>query len=218
MSTSSLSTSETHATYQIEPQRAAVASIGMWFFIASEIMFFGGLLTSYAYLRGVYPEAFAVGAAKLSIPLGSLNTVILLISSFTMMLAVHYGEHGRASSTRRMLATTGVLGLVFLIVKGFEYYEKFQHHLVPGINFILPADAPAQLPLFMWLYFIMTAVHALHLLIGMAMLAYFAARVSTDGLSPGVALRIETLGLYWHFVDIIWIFLFPLLYLIEVTA
>ena len=195
-------------------QQRDAATLGMWVFLVSELMFFGGLFTGYAYYRSTYDAAFAEASARLDILLGGLNTAVLLGSSLTMALAVRSAQLGESRNTARMLLATSVLGIVFLSVKAFEYAHKFHEHLVPGGTFRFNSPRADQVELFYSFYFVMTGVHALHLVIGIVILLLFAARAARGHFSKGYYAPVETAGLYWHFVDIIWIFLFPLLYLL----
>ena len=169
--------------------------LGMWIFLATEVLFFGGLFLAYAVYRAAYPDRFAEGSRGLDLVLGTTNTAILLVSSFTMALAVHAGG-GRPA--RPWIAATALLGLAFLGVKGAEYAGKVRHGLAPG----------PDLDLFHVLYWAATGFHALHVAIGIAILAALAA-------TRPRAIVVEVAGLYWHFVDLVWIFLFPLLYLVD---
>jgi cytochrome c oxidase subunit 3 len=195
-------------------QQNESAQLGMWLFLLTEIMFFGGLFGGYAVYRWQYPQAWADASHHLDILLGGFNTVVLIGSSLTMVLAVQGAEKGRKGLIIGWLLATIALGSVFLVVKYFEYADKFTHHLVPGYNFHVEAANAAQQQLFYLFYFAMTGMHALHMIIGIAALAVlvrFAARgVFDEKYYP----HVELVGLYWHFVDIVWIFLFPLLYLI----
>jgi len=205
-----------HVAHQFEDagQQYASASLGMWVFIVQEILFFGGLLAAYAVYRVQYPQAFAEGSHKLDVTLGALTTGVLLVSSLTMALAVHAAQTGRRRLLIVMLILTMLLGLTFLGVKGVEYHAKFEHHLVPGPHFSFEGPHAGQVQLFFSLYFGLTGLHALHMIVGVGLLTWLLVgavrgRFSTDYYNP-----VEISGLYWHFVDIVWIFLLPLLYLI----
>jgi cytochrome c oxidase subunit 3 len=188
----------------------------MWVFLATEIMFFGGLFLVYVVYRTWYPPAFTAASHHLDISLGGINTAVLIASSLTMALAVHATQLGNRRAALFYLSGTIVLGSVFLGIKAVEYYDKFRHHLVPGAAFVW--DGPAELSrpaqIFYSLYFAMTGMHALHMVIGVALMSVmmwmtYRGRFSAEYYAP-----VEVSGLYWHFVDIVWIFLFPLLYLI----
>jgi len=196
----------------------------MWVFIAQEIMFFGGLFATYAVYRALYGAAFADAAGHLSWKLGAANTVVLICSSLTMAMAVHVASHGKKRQIVAWLAATILLGGVFLGVKVVEYGDKFEHHLAPGPRFHYEAHHPENLAkdpklaehaqLYFSLYFAMTGLHALHMIIGIPILAWIAWRASRGEFGAHYDSPVEITGLYWHFVDIVWIFLFPLLYLI----
>jgi cytochrome c oxidase subunit 3 len=200
-------------------QQKEAATLGMWAFIAQEIMFFGGLFLVYTIYRAQYPEAFAASSAHLSLGLGLFNTVVLICSSLTMAMAVHAAAVGDNRRAVTFLLLTVLLGAVFLGVKVVEYKEKFDHHLVPGPRFSaaelhLDGARARQAQIYYSLYFGMTGLHALHMIIGIPILLWIARRAWLHEFSPDYFSPVELSGLYWHFVDIIWIFLFPLLYLI----
>jgi cytochrome c oxidase subunit 3 len=207
-----------HHFDNLEQQREA-GSLGMWLFLVTEIMFFGGLFTGYIIYRTQHPQAFAIASSTLNWKLGALNTVVLIVSSLTMALAVYFAQMGSRRSQIIFLVLTMLLGAVFLVVKGFEYADKFEHHHFPGLNFqwteAVPADVSTHhIQMFYWIYFAMTGLHALHMIIGigaMLFLIYYAYR---GRYTPEYHAPVELTGLYWHFVDIVWIFLFPLLYLL----
>jgi cytochrome c oxidase subunit III len=202
-----------HHFEDLEQQKDA-ASLGMWLFIAQEIMFFGGLFLAYAVYRVLYGHAFAEASSHLDWKLGAANTVVLIGSSLTMAMAVHAAAKGHRKQIAAWLLATIVLGGVFLGVKVVEYGDKFEHHLVPGASFRYegPDARPAQI--FFSLYFAMTGLHALHMIVGIPILGYMAWQGWKGRFGPAYHTPVEMTGLYWHFVDIIWIFLFPLLYLL----
>lgn len=192
----------------------AAASLGTWAFLVTEILFFGGLFTGYAVYRHQFAEAFARASDTLDVRLGGWNTAVLLGSSLTMVLAVHAIQRGRGRASAGWLAATILLGSVFLVVKYFEYAHKWQHHLVPGPHFSFQGLSHSPERLFFGFYFALTGLHAFHMLVGMALLAWVARRALAGHFSTRHHPWVEMLGLYWHFVDLVWIFLFPLLYLI----
>lgn len=250
----------------LEQQREA-GTLGMWAFLATEIMLFGGVFMGYMVYRTAFPEVFVEGSHHLNMPLGTINTVILLVSSLTVALAVHAAEHGRRQRMVGLLLVTIVLGLSFLGIKAVEYGEKFSHcfdpasHecLVPGDNFKWPGSetelaaspaggaageaghgaaegesfvappgsqvvAPPQQPppievqrfqLFFSLYFVATGLHAIHMIIGSVLLAVIDWIGWRGGIPTHHTTLIENGGLYWHLIDIIWVFLFPLFYLVH---
>ncbi len=197
------------------PQQHEADWLGMWIFLATEVMFFGGLFTGYAAYRSTYLEAFGDASRHLELGLGAINTLVLICSSLTMALAVHAAKVGRRRALVGFLLATIALGLVFLGIKGIEYAQKFEHHLVPGSSFVYAEPFARHAQVFFSFYFAMTGMHALHMVIGVGLLAGIGIRARRGAYSPQHHATVELAGLYWHFVDIIWIFLFPLLYLIE---
>jgi cytochrome c oxidase subunit 3 len=190
------------------------ASLGMWVFIAQEIMFFGGLFCAYAVYRSLYPEAWAEASHHLDYKLGAVNTAVLICSSLTMAMAVHAAALGHARQIVGYILATVALGSVFLGVKVVEYKDKFTHHLVPGASFSFPGPFEAPAEIFYALYFAMTGLHALHMIIGVPILLTIAWQAYRGRYGPAYHTPVEMVGLYWHFVDIVWIFLFPMLYLV----
>ena len=195
-------------------QQHEAGNLGMWVFLATEVMFFGGLFAGYSVYRALYLPAFEAGSRLLDVKLGAANTAVLIGSSLTMALAVRSAQLGRRKALILFLLLTIALGSVFLGVKGYEYYHKFENHLVPGIDFIYDQPYAPQVELFLCFYFFMTALHAVHMIIGIGILAVLAMMAWRGRFSPDYYSPVEVSGLYWHFVDIVWIFLFPLLYLI----
>ena len=202
-----------HQFDDLEQQHEA-SSLGMWLFLVTEIMFFGGLFTAYAIYRSSYPQAFAEASRHLDITLGAINTMVLIASSLTMVLAVRGAQLGRRRTLIAFLVFTIILGSVFLGIKAVEYSHKFHEHLVPGHGFTLEGSWAKQAELFFSFYFAMTGMHALHMVIGIAILAVLTIQAGRGRFSSGYHTPVELTGLYWHFVEIVWIFLFPLLYLI----
>jgi cytochrome c oxidase subunit III len=217
-----------HHFDNMEQQREA-GTLGMWAFLITEIMFFGGLFLGYILFRSKYPEAFAEASHGLDKKLGLINTIVLICSSLTMALAVYYSQVGRRKLLIFFLVLTVLLGLTFLGIKAVEYKDKFEHHHVPGASFEWKAEGHAaaeqsqpaaheldtgKIQLFYWLYFAMTGVHALHMIIGIGVMLVLLYMSYKGRFTPEYHAPVELSGLYWHFVDIVWIFLFPLLYLI----
>jgi cytochrome c oxidase subunit 3 len=202
-----------HHFESYEQQRQS-AALGMWLFLATEILFFGALFTAYVVYRWSSPDAFRAASHELNIVLGATNTVVLLGSSLTMVLAVREAQLGGRRSTAFWLVSTLVLGLVFLGIKSVEYHHKFVEHLVPGPSFSFPGGYGLAPEMFFNLYFAMTGLHALHMIIGAGLLVFLIPHALRGSFSAQNHNFIEGVGLYWHFVDIIWIFLFPLLYLV----
>lgn len=189
-------------------------SLGMWVFLASEIMIFGALFGVYTVYHINYPEAFAAASSHLNVVLGGLNTAVLLTSSLMMAIAVHMAERREARLTLIFLLLTAVLGMGFLGIKGFEYWQEYQENLVPGLNFTFTEANPLHARLFFNIYFIGTGLHALHLTIGILMVLATPLLRYRGPFRSDPASAVELVGLYWHFVDVVWVFLFPLLYLI----
>lgn len=195
-------------------QQYQASTLGMWLFLAQEVLFFGGLFTTYAVYAFVYADAFEAASNHLDLTLGAFNTVVLIASSLTMVMAVHAAQvSGRRAQVAWLLATMA-LGLVFLGVKAYEYTHKFHEGLVPGRFFTYSGPDAPQHELFLSLYFAMTGLHALHMIVGIGILAVLAVLAWRGRFFAGYYTPVEVSGLYWHFVDLVWIFLFPLLYLI----
>jgi cytochrome c oxidase subunit 3 len=212
------STLVAHQFDSLEHQRDA-ATLGMWMFLATEVLFFGGLFTAYTVYRSTFPAAFALGSGHLNLWLGTINTIVLITSSLTMALAVHAAQLGRRSALLTFLGLTMLLGTAFLGIKAVEWYQDYTEHLVPRFSWD-PAPwqehgiNPREGELFFTLYFIMTGLHGLHMIIGVGVLSVLLALAYRGLFTPEHYTGVELAGLYWHFVDIVWIFLLPLLYLI----
>ena len=202
-------------------QQKEAGTIGMWIFLLTEIMFFGGLFLAYTIFRSTYPDGFSQGSHLLNVKLGALNTVVLIVSSLTMAMAVYYSQKGNQKRVVGFLVLTLLLGLVFLVVKYFEYKEKIEHHLFPAFGIYNPdpehyaAIQPylKQVQVFLWIYFMMTGLHAIHMIVGAGILITLILMARKGKFTKEYNAPVEISGLYWHFVDIVWIFLFPLLYL-----
>lgn len=204
---------QAHHFDDVEQQHEA-SWLGMWVFLATEVMFFGGMFAGYFVYRHWYPQAFAAASNHLDVLLGGINTAVLICSSFTMALAVHSAETNKRKALVLFLVSTIVLGTVFLGIKFFEYHSKFVEHLVPGNAFAFPGRFEGQAEIFFSFYFAMTGMHAVHMIIGIGLLSVLAWRAKRGRFSAAYHTPVELAGLYWHFVDIVWIFLFPLLYLL----
>lgn len=225
-------------------QQYVAAELGMWVFLATEVLFFGGMFLGYALYRFKYPYEFIAGSHRLDEWLGTFNTAVLLTSSLTMVLAVHAAQTQRRWQLIANLLLTMLLGAIFLGVKGYEYHHKFEERLVPGSNFdfVYAAEShhgPGEsaqhgassstsnkdgelekvdarhVELFFSFYFAMTGLHAVHMVIGIGLLSVLVMGAMRGKFASGYFTPIEMTGLYWHFVDIVWVFLFPLLYLIR---
>lgn len=206
--------------FQDVHQQHRAATLGIWIFLVTEIMFFGGLFTGYMVYRWRYPDAFAAGSHHLDFALGAVNTAILLLSSYTVALSVHSAGRGERRLLVRYLLATSFLGLSFLTVKGYEYLHKYHEHYLPGPNFQFadfPSAAidPRHVELFFGLYFAMTGLHAAHMVIGIGVFAVIWFRARQGHYSSEYYTPVEVAGLYWHFVDVVWVFLFPLLYQVQ---
>ncbi len=207
-----------HHFRSLEQQRAAQL-LGMWIFLATELLIFGALWTGYAVYRFYYGPAFEAASRHLSLWLGTVNTVVLLASSLTMALAVHAAHGGQRRRLVTCLTLTALLGATFLAVKALEYWIDFREQLVPGLAFDTPAWPrlgvdPRHVQLFFALYYVMTGLHAVHLLVGIGLLSVIAILAQLGRFSPENYVGVELSGLYWHFIDVVWIYLFPLLYLV----
>jgi cytochrome c oxidase subunit III len=209
---------ETHLAEQFDDldQQRRVATLGMWVFLATEVIFFGALFVSYTVYRTAHYEAFAEGSRHMDLLLGSINTAVLVTSSLTMALAVHAAQRGKRKAILAFLSLTMVLGAAFVALKFLEYAEHLGEGLNPGPGFSFSSPRAAQVHLFISFYFVMTGAHALHMVIGLGLLSTmfllaWKGRFTEDYHNP-----VEVTGLYWHFVDIVWIFLYPLFYLIDI--
>jgi cytochrome c oxidase subunit III len=203
-------------------QQQETDMLGIWIFLVTEIMFFGGLFAAYAIYRSFYFAAFEGGSHVLDARIGAANTMVLLGSSLTMALSVRSAQTGNRRALVLFLIATMILGGVFLGVKAYEYNQKFVEHVVPGLDWAPQGEVLAHLApggvqhaqLYFIFYFAMTGLHAIHMVIGMGLLLWLVLRGRKGSFTPQYFAPVEVVGLYWHFVDIVWIFLFPLLYLI----
>ena len=242
-------TSHSLVAHQFEDrhQQKEASTLGMWTFLATEILFFGALFVSYALYRHMWPAEFRQGSLELKWYLGAINTAVLLLSSFFMAMAVRSGAKGSNPKIIRYLVITIVIGSVFLSIKATEYYIEYREHLVPRLNFTTappsedeagslvrrlddfekwfsqktgipreqPRDRRPQEELFMLFYFVMTAIHATHMIIGIGVMIVLIFMARRNKFSAQYHNPVEMFGLYWHFVDIVWVFLFPALYLLR---
>jgi cytochrome c oxidase subunit 3 len=212
-------TGELYGQFQTMEQQRETASLGMWVFLVTEVLFFGGMFMTYTLNRSTYPDIFGEASRSINLTLGAVNTVVLIGSSLTMAMAVWASQVGKKQLVTVFLIATLVLGSVFLGIKGVEYHEKFVEHHIPGLGFSFEPGASiatnAHAQLFFSLYFAMTGLHALHMIIGAGLLLWLIKQSMRGRFTPQYNTPVELVGLYWHFVDIVWIFLFPLLYLID---
>ncbi len=204
----------THLEHQFETldQQHHADTLGMWLFLATEVLFFGGLLTAYTMYRSSYPDVFGEASRTLEIGAGTIMTIVLLASSFTMAMCVHAAHIGSRKLLMLFLTLTIVLGIVFLGIKGSEYYHKWEDHHIPGRGFVWEGPHAAVAQLFIFFYFCLTGLHALHMIIGIGIMSVLLIETWFGRVK---SYTVEISGLYWHFVDIVWIFLFPLLYLVD---
>jgi cytochrome c oxidase subunit 3 len=217
-------------------QQADTTNFAMWLFLVTEVMFFGGMFTAYLIYRNWYYPAFVAASHQLDVRWGTLNTLVLIISSFTMAMGVWCAETRRKKGLVLCLTLTMILGLGFLGIKTIEYSEKIEKHHVPGFHYSLnsftnpqsdaavyaeyhdkplPLDMARHTEVYFSLYFALTGMHALHMIIGIGILLFMIVRAQAGAYTSGHVTFVENFGLYWHFVDIIWIYLFALLYLIS---
>ena len=204
-----------HHFADLEQQRET-STFGMWLFLVTEIMFFGGMFATYLIYRLSYYNAWVAGSQTMEIQLGAINTAVLICSSLTMVMAVHFAKLGNRKLVSICLILTLMLGFAFLGIKGVEYHGHWVHHEVPGLNFDFEHHGnydPRQVAIFFSLYFAMTGMHALHMIIGAGLLTWLLIANGRGKFTPEYNTPVEMVGLYWHFVDLIWIYLFPLLYL-----
>jgi cytochrome c oxidase subunit III len=210
--------------FATEEQQRDASNLGMWIFLATEVMFFGGLFCSYLIYRLKYFGDFGAASKSIDAGLGATNTAVLICSSLTVVLAIWAAQTARRALLITMLVLTMLFGLTFLGIKGVEYNQKFEEHHVPGSSFsfheTIPGHPdqyanPQHAQIFFALYFIMTGLHALHMIIGLGIFSWLLWMAWKGRFTPEYHTPLEIGGLYWHFVDIVWIYLFPLLYLID---
>jgi cytochrome c oxidase subunit 3 len=195
-------------------QQHEASTLGMWAFLVTEIMFFGGMFLGYAVYRGSFPEVFSHASSHLDVALGTINTAVLIGSSLTVALALHAAQESKGRALSVFLVLTILLAMVFLGIKVTEYYHKYEEQLIPGSNFTYHGEDPRRAAIFFSFYFAMTGMHALHMIIGIGIFLVLALQAWRGRYSEAYYTPVELAGLYWHFVDIVWIFLFPLFYLL----
>jgi cytochrome c oxidase subunit III len=191
------------------------AKQGMWIFLVTEVLMFGGLFVAYGIFRGLYPEMYVEAHHALQMKMGAINTVVLITSSLTMALAVNATQRGRKDRAILMMVLTILLACCFLVVKYFEYSHKFAEGLLPGGYYTNKEITNPKAPLFFSLYFLMTGLHGIHVVIGMSLIGWMIKRSAKNEFGPNYYTPVELVGFYWHFVDLVWIYLFPLLYLVS---
>ncbi len=196
-------------------QQHEAASLGMWIFLGTEIMFFGGLFAGYTIYRGLYTTAFETGSHLLNAKIGALNTGVLICSSLTMALAVHAAQVGKRKQLMAFLVSTMILGGIFLYIKFIvEWLHDYRNGFAPGVHFTYAGPQAAHVAMFFCFYFLLTGVHALHMIVGESIMAVLLVMAWRGKFTRESHNHVEIFGLYWHFIDIVWIFLFPLLYLL----
>jgi cytochrome c oxidase subunit 3 len=219
-----MSTQTTHLWHHFDDleQQHEATTLGMWAFLATEILIFGGLFTGYTVFRIYYPADFALASRHLNLLIAAINTLVLLTSSLTMALSVRAAQTAQHRRLLTCMLLTAALGSLFLVLKAVEYYDDYEKNLVPGLAFQnedrWPAESAGHVKLFLMFYYIMTGLHAIHLIIGISVLLVMTEFARRQWFSPDYYSPIENWGLYWHFVDIVWIFLLPLLYLVGTHA
>ena len=202
--------------FQNYEQQVSAEKLGMWLFLATEILMFGGLFVGYAVYHDEYPSVFKAGAYFLDWKKGTFNTVVLLLSSFTMALSIYYAQKNKIRLCQRMLILTLCCGFIFMFVKYIEYSHKFHKGIFPGSFFSYTGENFVEgLPLYFSFYYLMTGLHASHVLIGMALIFWMLLKTYKKQIGPHHYMPLEYVGLFWHLVDLIWIYLFPILYLVE---
>jgi cytochrome c oxidase subunit 3 len=215
---SEASLTATDHQFETADQQRHAATVGMWIFLATEVLFFGGLFLGYAAYRFAYPADFRAAGGHTLLLAGAVNTAVLLVSSFTMALSVRAAELQRRGAVVWLLVATALLGLVFLGIKAVEYSTEIHEGLLPGPHFHPPGPLPGQAlehqRIFFSFYFTMTALHAVHVTVGIVLILGYAWRAWRTSEVARLVSGVDLLGLYWHFVDIVWVFLFPLIYLI----
>ena len=194
-------------------QQRETETVGMWIFLASEVMFFGALFVAFTVYRMYYPQAFGAGSAGMNIVLGSINTAVLITSSFTMAMAIHSAEIDNQRLVAILLVVTMVLGCLFLGIKFTEYFQHYQEHRMPGLWFESTRPDAGRFEMFFVFYYFMTGLHAAHMIVGVGLLLFMLGRTLRGDFKGGYSTPLAMAGLYWSFVDIIWVFLYAIFYL-----
>jgi cytochrome c oxidase subunit 3 len=204
-----------HVQYDSLERQHATARLGMWIFLGSEALLFAGLLALYAAYRFAYPAEFDAAAAHANLAIGTVNTYLLITSSLTMALAIHATRRGRRGATVALLAATIAFGLAFDALKAVEYAGHLAEGIAPGAHYAFGGLPAHGVVLYVTLYYLLTGLHALHVTGGVCVLVWLAVRAQRGDFTPQSHIALELGGLYWHLVDLVWIFLWPLLYLIR---
>ncbi len=195
-------------------QQEHAARLGMWLFLATELLLFGGLFAAYSVYRFLFPEAFAEASRLLDVKLGTLNTVVLITSSLTAALGHHFAHHGRGRAAALALLVTIGFAACFLVIKGFEWSHDFHEGLLPGRHYAYRELTAPGAPMFFVLYFLLTGLHGIHVIAGTCILGVLMVLSWRGAYDHGYSTPVELGVMYWHLVDLVWIFLYPLLYLI----
>jgi cytochrome c oxidase subunit 3 len=190
------------------------ARLGMWVFIGTEILLFGGLFCAYAMYRSVYPDAFREASHHMDVTIGTVNTYVLLVSSVLVALALAFVRRGRDLLSTACLVGAMLLGILFLSLKGVEYAEHARDHVLPGVWYAVASPRAPGANLFITLYFLMTGLHAIHMTVAVSVLAVLAFRTGAGHFNPTYHAPLELGAMYWHLVDVIWVFLYPMFYLL----
>lgn len=206
-----------HEHYADLNQQREAATLGMWVFLATEVMFFGGMILGYIAYRNAYPAAFEAGSVHMLFVAGTLNTALLITASLFVALAVHAARQGHGKMLVWCLSISMFLGVCFLAIKGYEYYEHYLDHEAPTRSFRWDGPDPRHAEMFFVLYFTLTGFHALHMVIGVSILAFIIYFAHKGRYTPQYHNPVENAALYWHFVDVVWIFLYPMFYLVGHT-
>lgn len=208
--------SEGHVEFQYDSaaHQEGTALDGMWLFLATEVLFFGALFLSWLVSRHFHPQGFADAARHTEILIGSLNTALLVTSSFAFSSGVGFIERGDVRSMVRACLVTALLGIAFIVLKGLEWHDDFSEHLVPGPGFAVTGVDTGGAEIFFCFYFLATAVHAVHMLVGLGLIAWLLLRARRGAFSADSHTPVEVVSLYWSFVDVIWLILYPLIYLV----
>ena len=196
-------------------QQGEAAQLGMWVFITTETLFFGALVFTYFLYRNTYPHEFAVAAKDAILWCGSTNLGLIMTSSLTMVLAIHAAADGNRRALVGWLIATAALGIAFLGIKGYEYSLDYSDHVVPAVDYVVKPGEGAAGEMFWVFYWVATGLHALHMTIGVGLVLYMLLwRVRRGEITPAYYAPLEVVGLYWSFVDTVWLFLFPSIYLV----
>lgn len=217
MSQSSSAVRKSHVAHHFaqSEQQFDAAKLGMWIFLATEILFFGGLFAAYIIYRAWYPELYILASTQLDTTMGAINTGVLILSSLTMALSIWAAQHNDKKKTTYFLIATIICAFVFMIIKYFEYEHKFHLGIFPGGYYTFDGIDHPKASIFFSIYYMMTGLHGIHVIIGIGLITWLVFKNNKGTFNSDYYTPIEIVGLYWHVVDIIWIFLFPLLYLID---